>query len=277
MHRVARPDDGVAGIACGAKQRPQRVLHLVRTHAGDEREASGDAIRVERLADLKHELGACLGADLAPNRVADAPEELDVGPVELARALADPEHVGRAVVPTSGQRVLTCERLLVPEQQRFVARVHVDLVQRGGGLGVHPAGAHEAQRPIDLLGELFVALALGARRDEFLCPLVHAMEVCKPTLGESPKEVERGRRLVIRLNETIRVGGSCGLGGCCIVDDVATERRQHQVANLLERRRPGFGELTGDPPHLHDGNTKGVGEYDGHLEDDAQLLADVDR
>ena len=42
-------------------------------------------------------------ADLAADRVADAAEELDVGAVELAGALADPQHVGRAVVPAAGR------------------------------------------------------------------------------------------------------------------------------------------------------------------------------
>ena len=46
---------------------------------------------------------------------------MDVGAVELAGALADPEHVGRAVVPVAGERVLAGERLLVAEDERLVA------------------------------------------------------------------------------------------------------------------------------------------------------------
>ena len=52
-----------------------------------------------------------------------------MGAVELAGALADPEHVGRAVVPVAGERVPAGERLLVAEDQRLVAGVEVDLVQ----------------------------------------------------------------------------------------------------------------------------------------------------
>ena len=43
----------------------------------------------------------------------------------------------------------------------------------------------------------------------------------------------------------------------------------------LEVGRAGLGELAGDAADLHDGNAHRVGEHDRHLEDDAQLLADV--
>ena len=72
-----------------------------------------------------------VGAQLAADRVADPGEELDVGAVGLPGALADPEQVGRAVVPAAGERVLPGEGLLVAEDERLVARVEVDLVEVG--------------------------------------------------------------------------------------------------------------------------------------------------
>ena len=114
----------------------------------------------QRASDL---VGGGGGAELAAERVADAAEELDVGAVELAGALADPEHVGRAVVPVAGEGVLAGERLLVAEDQRLVAGEEVDLVQVRLGLGVDAAGPHEAQGPVDLVGQPLVALALAAR------------------------------------------------------------------------------------------------------------------
>jgi hypothetical protein len=59
-----------------------------------------------------------------------------VGAVELAGALADPEHVGRAVVPVAGERVLAGQRLLVAEDERLVAGVEVDLVELLGWVSV---------------------------------------------------------------------------------------------------------------------------------------------
>ena len=109
----------------------QAVLDRVGAHAGDEREPAGRAVGVERLAQGEHLVGGGGGAELAADRVADAAEELDVGAVELAGALADPEHVGRAVVPVAGERVLAGEGLLVAEDERLVAGEEVDLVQVG--------------------------------------------------------------------------------------------------------------------------------------------------
>src|SRR3546814_8036541 len=110
-------------------------------------------------------------SDVCSSDLADATEELDVGAVELAGPLTDPEHVGRAVVPLAGEGVLAGERFLVAEDQRLVAREEVDLVEVGLGLGVDPAGPHEPQRPLDVVGQALVALALAARRPELLVPL----------------------------------------------------------------------------------------------------------
>ena len=66
----------------------------------------GIAVRVRARSHSASDLvGVGRRADLAADRVADAAEELDVGAVELAGALADPEHVRRAVVPVAGERV----------------------------------------------------------------------------------------------------------------------------------------------------------------------------
>ena len=97
-------------------------------------------VGVERLAQREHLVRGRRRPDLAADRVADAAEELDVGAVELAGALADPEHVRRAVVPVAGERVLPGERLLVAEDQRLVAGVEVDLVEGVVRLGVDAAG-----------------------------------------------------------------------------------------------------------------------------------------
>ena len=94
------------------------------------------------------------------------------------------------------------------------------------GLGVDAAGPHEPQGPVDLGGELLVALALGARRHELLRPGVDPAEVGEAALGERPQQVERRRRLVVRLHEPFGSGHAGGLGGVGVVDDVAAERRQ---------------------------------------------------
>ena len=128
---------------------------------------------VEPLAQREHLGRRRRRADLAADRVADAAEELDVRAVELARALADPEHVRRAVVPLAGQRVGAGERLLVAEDQRLVARVEVDLVELGAALRgrCRRPRMNRSARSISAAIAL-VALALGAGRHELLVPRV---------------------------------------------------------------------------------------------------------
>ena len=57
--------------------------------------------------------------------------------------------------------------------QRLVAGVEVDLVELRLDSRVDAARLHEAQGPVDLVGELLVALALAAAGDELLVPRVH--------------------------------------------------------------------------------------------------------
>ena len=99
MHRVAHPDDGDLRLAHRPQQRRKRLAHALRAHPRDQRQAARDAAGIEPLGERDRVLGRRRRAELDPDRVADAGEELDVRAAEIARALADPEHVRRAVVP----------------------------------------------------------------------------------------------------------------------------------------------------------------------------------
>ncbi len=235
MHRVAGPDHRVPGVAHGLEQRAERFLDVLVAHPRDQRQPTGDPRRIERLAQLEDVVGGRRRPDLAADRVVDPAEELDVRPVELAGALADPEHVRRAVVPTAGQRVLAGERFLVAEQERLVAGVDVGLVEGRGVLRVDAAGAHEPQGAIDLAGEPVVALPFEAGGDELLRPGMHPGEVGEPALGERPDQVERRCRLVVGLHQAIGVGSPGSRGGRRGVDDVPAEAGQVEIADPLER------------------------------------------
>ncbi len=56
---------------------------------------------------------------------------------------------------------------------------------------------------------------------------------------------------------------------------MTAERRDLDVADLFHVRRAGLGELPSHATDLHGGRADGVGQDDRHLEDDAELLADV--
>ena len=184
VHRVTDPDDGMPALLHGGKERRQELFHLLGAEARDQGHPARDPRRVELLAELDGLVGGRLRAELDTDRVVDAREELDVRAVERARAFADPEHVRRAVVPVARERVAAREALLVVEQEAFVARPDVDLVELRRRGEVDPAGGHELERALDLGGERLVLLALRRARDEVLVPGVHLGEIGEAALGE---------------------------------------------------------------------------------------------
>ena len=275
MHRVARPHHGVSGIGDRPDDRRQPSFDVVGTHAADERQPAGQLPRVQPCAQFEDLGRVCRRTDLATERVADTTEELDVGAVGLVRALADPQHVGRAVVPVAGEAVLAGERLFVAEDQCLVAGEDVDLAEIVVRIRVDAGGAHEPQRPVDLAGDSLVALSLGTRRDELLVPRVDTVQSGEPALGERPQQVQRGRGLVVRLDQAIRIGDPRLRERARVVDDVAAEGRQVDLTDALCWTRTGLGELAGDASNLHHRDAHRIRQHDGHLQDDAQLLADV--
>ncbi len=152
---------GCSASATAREERRQELADAVGAHARDQRQPAGNALGVEPLAELDDLFGRRRRADLAPERVVDTGEELDVRAVELARALADPEHVRGAVVPVARRRVAPRQPFLVVEHEALVARPDVDLVQRLRVVEVDADRGHEAKRALDLRGDSLVALPLG--------------------------------------------------------------------------------------------------------------------
>jgi hypothetical protein len=190
VHRVARPHDRVAAVADGPQQRPQpssiwsapmRVMRVSRP---------GMRCRVERshsAAPRRTSSGRpCTRSDCRRRGGTRRGRRRARGCARRSTACGPSSRTSRR------WGVLTGERLLVAEQERLVAGPDVDLTQVGVGLGVHPGGPHEAQRPVDLVRELLVALPDRARRDELLVPGVHPVECGEAALGERPHEVEGG-------------------------------------------------------------------------------------
>ena len=161
VHRIALPDHGVTRCLDGFEQRRQALADLVGAHSGDQGETARNLVGVECFAQTLDVVSGGGRADLATDRVLDATHELDVGTVELTGALADPDHVGRAVVPLVGEAVLAGQGFFVAEKQCLVAGVEVDAVEALIVGRVDATGAHETQGAFDAVGELLVALALG--------------------------------------------------------------------------------------------------------------------
>ena len=196
-----------------------------------------------------------------------------MGAVELSGALADPEHVGRAVVPVAGERILPGERLFVVEKKCFVTGEEVNFVQCWNGAAVDAARIHEGEGAVDLVGHFLVALAGGGGGDELAIPGGDLAEVGVATSGEGPQQVQGRGGPMVGGEQSLGVGATFALGEANVVDDLAEERRQLDVALGLDGGGAGLGELTGDTADFHDRQTTRVREYDRHLKDHAELVA----
>ena len=102
VHGVAAPDQIESFLLHGAGQAGQAVADFFRAEAGDQGQTAWFVVWVEDADQSFHLIKIVLGPDLDPDRVMHPPEELHMRPVELAGTLADPKHMGRAVVPIAG-------------------------------------------------------------------------------------------------------------------------------------------------------------------------------
>ena len=231
---------GIAASRTAREERRKLLADVRGAHPRDEREPARDAVGVEPLRQRDRVVRCRRRPELHADRVPDAGEELDVRAAELSRAVSDPEHVRRAVVRLTGERVGARERLLVLEEKALVARPDVDLVERSLGRQVDPDRLHEAERTLDLARQRLVALAGGRARHELAVPRVDVREIGEPALRERPQEVEGGRRLVVGVDEALGVGHPRLRRRLVRVDDVAAKRRQLDAVDDLGRAARGF-------------------------------------
>ncbi len=155
-----------------------------------------------------------------------------------------------------------------------MAREEVDFVQGRHGAAVDAARIHEGEGAVDLVGHLFVAFTGGRGSDEFAVPGRDLAEVGIATSGEGPQQVQCGGGPVVGGEQSLGVGATFALGEADVVDDLAEEGRQLDIALGLDGGGAGFGELPGDTADLDDRQAARIREDDRHLEDDAELVAD---
>lgn len=233
VHGVALPDHGAAvlGVLDGADVLGQEVADAGGAVAGYEGDLTRLAGRVEGAEEGEDVGGWGRGADFYADGVGDAAEELDVGVVDLARAVADPEEVRRGVVVLLYGAVLAGddaaavvlvgkpgrgggggdaglgrdggeagpleeagEGLLVLEQEALVAGEELD--------GLEPRlarvdDAEEAEGLLDAGGDGRVALLDGRVADVAEAPVEGLVEVGDARGDAGADEVERGGGVVV--------------------------------------------------------------------------------
>ena len=274
VHRVADPGSACAFLAYGSEQRGELAGDVLRAHAADEGEAAGLVAGIEGCDQAQQGVRIGGGADLEADRVFHAAEELDVRAVELAGAVADPEEVGGAGVVVARGAVDAGERLLVGQEEGFVAGVEVGLADLLGGGAAHAAGGHEGERFVDARREVLIAGGERGAGGEVEVPAVDLVEVGVAAGGEGAQQVEGSGGLEVGGFHAGRVRGA-GLGGeIGAIDDVAAVAGEGDVIRGFRVAGAGLGVLPGHAAHFDDGHAGAEGQHDGHLQQDAEGVAD---
>ena len=263
VHRVGDPDDLRAFSLHALNDCGQLLADVLCAHAGDEGQAAGFAVRVELIDQCECVLCGGGRAQLHADGVADLGEEVHVGVIDAAGALANPQEVCGGVVGQLGARVDAGEGTLVVHYQGFVADVHV------GGLEcfeVNAAGFHELEGATNFVGGLLVALMRGVG-GEAAVPLVYGAQVCEAALGEGANQVQGGGAGVVAAQHALGVVHACFGGEVEAVDSLTAEGGQGDVAAGFHVCGARLGELTRHAAHLHHGHGRAVGEHCGHLQD----------
>ena len=275
VHRITRPDHRMALALHRADQRGKAGFDLFIAEAADQGDAPRLAPRVEQVELAQQFIRAHARTALHAQRIADPAQELDMGRSFKAGAVADPQHVGRRIVPVPGQRIAAGHRLLVGQVQRLVAGIEACSLKLRHGLRVDPAGLHEVQRlanPVRHFGE---AVGPRAAPHEIQRPLVDLAQVGIAAGREGAQQVERRRGLRIGLEQALRIGDARFSGEIDPVDVVAQIAWQFDAILHFDRRRARLGKLSGHAAHLHHRLLAGKGQHHRHLQQHAEGVADV--
>src|SRR5436190_3207593 len=160
VHGIARPDHGAALALDGADHSRQMLADLLGAKARDQRQPARLVVGIEHVDELQQLVRLERRAAFQADRVLDAAEIFDMGVVELARTVADPDHVARGRIPVAGRGIDAGEGLLIAEQQRLVAGVEIGRAQFRMGFEIEAAGAHEIECLGDAVGQFLVATGL---------------------------------------------------------------------------------------------------------------------
>src|SRR5262245_25180066 len=191
VHGIARPYHRAALALDGAHHARQMLADLFAAEARDQRQPARLVVGIENVDQLEQLVRLQRRATFQADRVLDAAEIFDMGVIELAGAVADPDHVARGRVPVAGRGVDAGEGLLVAEQQLFVAGVEVGGAQFRMRLQIEAAGAHEIQRLGNAVGQFLVASGLRGILEEAEHPLMHAGEVGIAAGCDGTEQVQR--------------------------------------------------------------------------------------
>ncbi len=241
-------------------------------HPVDNRDPPQFRVGVEDLEEFEQPLGIHFRANLDANRIADAAEVIGMGTLDLRRPHADPRKVCAEVVPSFTPWHLASHRLLVRQEERFVACEEVDPADfRGPNPG---QGLHESERVGDTLHHLLVFPCTRRVCNKLEVPVFGVVEVGKPTVDKRADKIQGQRSVFVATQHPLRIRDTVSGGEIRAVDDLATVSRQGHAITLFGVRAAWFGVLAGKSTDSGDAAFEPEGQQQAHLKEDLELVGD---
>src|SRR5262245_2870482 len=156
-----------------------------------------------------------------------------------------------------------------------MARIEIGRSQFRMTLKIEAASLHEAKSFGDAIGKFDVTSRLRAVLDETKHPLTDTGKIGIAALCEGAEQIERRSRLPISFDLPTRVRSSRIFGESDVVYNVAAIARQFLTIALFVRSGALFCKLTRNAADFHHRRSCGVGQYDHHLQEHAEEIADI--
>mmetsp|Transcript_12871 Transcript_12871/g.36896 ORF Transcript_12871/g.36896 Transcript_12871/m.36896 type:complete len:485 (-) Transcript_12871:221-1675(-) len=264
VHGIAHPRHHLPSLLDRLDQGGEHLAQLCRAHPHDDADASRRVVRIER-SDETHKLARVhLITHFHADRVTNALHERHVRVVQLPGPLSAPQVVPGAAIVQASRRVLPGQRGLVVQEEALVRHEELRLLQLAQR--VDTARLHERDRILHPRRQLHILLPLVGGLHKLQLPVGDAVQSSIPTRGERTHQVQRRRRLVIRLHQPVRIGHAGLRRELRAVDDVPTVRRQLLPIDGFQIRRPWLGKLTCQPRNLHHRHATPVLHHHTHLQ-----------
>jgi len=191
VHRIARPDDGMAFPLHGPDERGQAAFDLVVPEARNQRHPPWLTPRIKRVEHFQKRIWSERGAAFHTDRIADTAQKLDMGRSLKTRPVANPQEMRAGIIPVASQAVLPGQALLIRQQQRFVAGVKGCGFELRHSVRIDPARFHEGQRLADTVGHFLEFFCPRAACHEIVGPAMYLLEIGVAASRESAKQIER--------------------------------------------------------------------------------------
>ena len=147
--RIAHPDHRMARCVNGVDEVGQHRANFICTKSRDDADAPWRQTGVELVENGYDVCDVGRRTNFYSKWVLNTREKLHVGSIDLTGPITNPELVGGAIVEISGERVAASQGFFVGQNERFVTRVEIHLMEAGLRIEIDTTRSHERQCAID--------------------------------------------------------------------------------------------------------------------------------